>query len=248
VTRLYLIRHGQAYCNVPPFGTVAGPKGDEGLTPIGVRQAERLRDRLAATGEIGADVLIASTLPRAMRTAEIIAPVLGVPIIPDDDVQEMRVGELDGLPWEQAQELWADHHVDPYQPLGPGGENWPQFQLRVATALHRIITEHAGKSIVVVCHGGVVDGSFGYFFGLHTLAPGITGLQTANTSITHWQGVPYDEDWGQRNERSSSLRWRLMRYNDDLHVRDLDAQARLGWVPFSREEQPVQVEMLEADE
>ena len=230
MTKLYLIRHGQAHCNVPPYGVVAGPKGDAGLTPLGMQQAERLRDRLAATGEIAADVLIASTLPRAMQTANIIAPALGdLPIIPDDDVQEMRVGGLDGLPWEHIRDSVPDHRVEPYRPFGPGGENYPRFQLRVAEALDRIITEHAGKSIVVVCHGGVVDGSFAYFFGLPTLAPGKTGLYTANTSITQWEEEPHD---------GISLRWRLVRYNDALHIRDLDKPERLGWVRLAPGERP----------
>ena len=68
-------------------GEVAGPLGDEGLTERGRLQAARLRDRLAATGEIAADVLIASPLARARQTAEIIAPALALPIIFDDDVQ-----------------------------------------------------------------------------------------------------------------------------------------------------------------
>lgn len=230
MTRLYLIRHGQAHCNVPPYGVVAGPRGDAGLTPLGVRQAERLRDRLAATGEIAADVLIASTLPRAMQTAEIIAPALGeLPIIPDDEVREMHVGELDGLPWEQIRDSVPDHRVEPYRPFGPGGENWPRFQLRVAEALERIIVEHTGKNIVVVCHGGVVDGSFAYFFGLPTLAPGKTGLFTANTSITLWEDESHD---------GFSLRWRLARYNDDLHTRDLAVPQRLGWVRLAPGERP----------
>ncbi|HEX5571400.1 MAG TPA: histidine phosphatase family protein, partial [Ktedonobacterales bacterium] len=94
-TNLYLIRHGEAVCNVD--GTIAGMHSDVGLTELGVMQAERLRDRLAATGEIAADALIASTLPRAWQTAEIVAPALGLPIIPDDDAQELRPGEADGL-------------------------------------------------------------------------------------------------------------------------------------------------------
>jgi len=82
VTHLYLIRHAEAVSNVEPI--IAGMRGDTGLTAHGVAQAERLRDRLAA-GEIAADVLIASTLPRAQQTAEIIAPALGLPIIWDDE-------------------------------------------------------------------------------------------------------------------------------------------------------------------
>ena len=73
MTHLYLIRHGESVANVQPI--VAGMRGDVGLTERGVAQADRLRERLAQ-GEIAADVLIASTLPRARQTAEIIAPAL----------------------------------------------------------------------------------------------------------------------------------------------------------------------------
>ena len=65
-TRLHFIRHGEAYSNVPHEGrVVSGMRGDKGLTPRGVAQGERLRDRLLATGELAADVVLASTLLRA---------------------------------------------------------------------------------------------------------------------------------------------------------------------------------------
>src|SRR5438270_13258120 len=88
MTHLYLIRHGEA------LGAVKRIIGNTPLSPFGITQAERLRDRLAATGEIAADVLISSTLVRARQTAEIIAPALGLPIIFDDEVHELR----DGVP------------------------------------------------------------------------------------------------------------------------------------------------------
>jgi probable phosphoglycerate mutase len=227
VTRLYLIRHGQAVCNVPPFGTVAGPAGDEGLTALGREQAARLRDRLAATGEIEADVLIASTLPRAMQTAEIIQPALGLPIVADDAVQEISVGDLDGRAWSEVKDSWPDHRVNPFQRIGATGENWGEFVLRVGTALNRIVTEHDGKNIVVVCHGGVVDASLAVFFGMNTLTPGRTGLLTHNTSITLWMQEPVDYEVS-----GSSRRWRLAKYNDDTHIRDIGAAERLRWVRF----------------
>ncbi|WIG57810.1 MAG: hypothetical protein OJF49_000555 [Ktedonobacterales bacterium] len=229
MTRLYLIRHGQAFCNVPPYGLVAGMNGDLGLTPHGVLQAERLRDRLAATGEIAPDVLIASTLPRARQTAEIIAPALGLPIIPDDEVQEMRVGDLDGQPWNDVKDYFPDFRKEPYRPFGPGGENYGQFVLRVAGALDRILAEHDGKTITIVCHGGVIDASFAVFFGMNTLTPGATGLYTRNTSITVWE---------KREVEGFSVRWRLSQYNDDLHVRDIATPERIGWTRIAREEPP----------
>jgi len=231
VTRLYLIRHGQAVCNVPPFGVVAGPSGDEGLTALGREQADRLRERLAATGEIQADVLIASTLPRAMQTAEIIQPALGVPIVGDDTVQEISVGDLDGRRWEEVKDSWPDHRIHPFRRIGATGENWGEFTLRVGTALDRIVTEHDGKTIVIVCHGGVVDASLAVFFGVGTLSPGRTGLLTHNTSITLWMQEDVDYEIAGR----APPRWRLARYNDDTHIRDIGAPERIRWVRFAHE-------------
>lgn len=230
MTRLYLIRHGQAYSNVR-LGAVAGMRGDEGLTPLGRRQAERLRDRLAATGEIQADVLISSTLPRARQTAEIIAPALGLAIHYDDDVQEQSVGDFDGLPWKEVESQIPDSRKEPYQPFGPNGENWGQFVLRVGTTLNRILHEHEGKTVVVVCHGGVIDASFLVFFGMNTLTPPSTAFYTRNTSITVWEHREVD---------GYSRRWRLAGYNDDLHTRDIGAAEPIHWTRFAEQPSPTQ--------
>ncbi len=121
VTNLYLIRHGEALVNVNHI--VGGMRGDTGLTQLGVLQAERLRDRLAATREIPADVLIASTYRRAQQTAEIVAPALGLPVTLDDEVQELRPGEADGMPVGEAMVRYAiDFEREPYRPASPGGE------------------------------------------------------------------------------------------------------------------------------
>ena len=85
LTHLYLIRHGDFTIDLKD-----GKHLDLGLMPLGVSQAERLRDRLATTGEISADVLIASTLPRARQTAEILAPALGLRVVLDEAVEEWR--------------------------------------------------------------------------------------------------------------------------------------------------------------
>ena len=70
-TRLVLVRHGEAECNVS--GICGGIKGCTGLTAEGVRQVKALGERLAMTGELaGADALYASLLPRAIETAEIV--------------------------------------------------------------------------------------------------------------------------------------------------------------------------------
>jgi len=231
MTRLYLIRHGQAHSNVRPFGVVAGMRGDKGLTLLGLTQAEHLRDRLLATGEIKAEVLISSTLPRARQTAEIIAPALGLPINFDDEVQEQSAGDFDGMPWDEIESRIPDSRQEPFKPFGPNGENWGQFVMRVATALNRILHEYEGKTIVIVCHGGVIDASFLVFFGMNTLSPPATTFYTRNTSITLWE---------KREVEGSPLRWRLAGYNDDLHTRDIGASERIRWTRFAEPLAPAQ--------
>ncbi len=219
MTHLYLIRHGEAVANVQPI--IAGMRGDTGLTERGVAQAGRLRERLARTGEIAADVLIASTLPRARQTAEIIQPALGLPIIFDDEVQELRIGEADGMTNGDA---WAkfgrpDFDAEPLRPIAPGGDSWGSFTLRVGQALTRITREHAGKTIVVVCHGGVIDCSFVHFFHMPGMVLPPTDFHTRNTSITHWEHV-------QRRDR---MLWRLNAYNDIEHLHGLGVSEFVRW-------------------
>ena len=217
MTQLYLIRHAEA------MAAIKGFIGDGGLSSLGVVQAERLRDRLEATKEIAADVLITSTFPRAHQTAEIIAPALGLPPILDDAIQELRPGEADGMPVEMFRKTFGevDFMHNPYRPLAPSGENWGQFMLRVGEALDRIVRKYAGKTIVLVCHGGVIDGSFLYFFKMSawTLPP--ARFYTRNASITHWQQLT--------SEINEEKYWHLIKYNDAFHLHDIGTTAQIPW-------------------
>ena len=224
-TNLYLIRHGQAIVNVEPI--IGGMKGDRGLTELGIEQATLLYERLRQSGEIRPDVLIASTLPRARQTAEIIAPAFpGVPLLSDDDVQELRVGDDgDGLTIDAYKERfgWISFDDEPLRPVDPHGESWGTFTLRVALALTRITKEYAGKTIVVVCHGGVIDSSFTHFFGLNGLAFPQAGFATQNTSLTHWEYTLYH----------GKLRWRLVGYNDAAHLKALNRPRAIEGIDYA---------------
>jgi probable phosphoglycerate mutase len=208
MTHFYLIRHAESVLAHDLH--VRDIMAEDRLTPEGVKQAERLRDRLATTQEIKADALLASTLPRAYQTAEIIAPALGLPIIPDDDLQEMREGDPGGIYWDEYVEKHGrpDPLRRPFDVLAPGGENWPRFLLRVASTLYRIADEHEGQTVVLLCHGGIVDGSLICFMGLSTVIRPAVRFQTHNTSITHWE----------RTQEDGVPRWTLRRYNDALHL------------------------------
>jgi len=158
-TRIVLIRHGEADCNVA--GRVGGPVGCTGLSDLGRRQADALRARLAHTGELG-DVaaLYSSTLPRAMETLAIVAPALpALPPQADCDVCELHPGAADGLTWDAMIEAFGgvDWDEDPEQVFSPGGESWSGMSRRVKAALTRLGARHEGQRIVVATHGGVIE-------------------------------------------------------------------------------------------
>lgn len=224
MTNLVLIRHGEAEANVRQI--VGGFRGDTGLTARGVAQAERLRDRLAATGEIAAHVLLASPLPRARQTAEIVAPALGLPVTFDDELQELRPGEADGLPLAEALARYGvpDFEREPDRLLCPGGESWSGFMKRVSAAIARIVEAHVGRTIVAVAHGGVVDGAFAHFLRLDVGGFLPAQFATRHASLTHWQRRP---------RMNQTEAWHLVTFNDSAHLRDIDRSERIPWAALA---------------
>ncbi len=206
MTHIYLIRHGQAVVNVQPI--IGGMRGDTGLTPRGIEQAERLGERLAATRELAADVLICSTMPRARQTASIVAPALGLTPIEDSEFVELNPGEADGLSFTEYEARYGKLKFNPTRPLSPGGETWATFLQRTSAAYTRISAEYAGKTVAIVCHGWVIEASFMHFLGLVREEAPMLGFQVSNTSLTHWE----------RYTRNDTLLWRLGRYNDAVHL------------------------------
>lgn len=214
-TRLVLVRHGESRATVDEI--VGGHEGCTGLSERGVRQAEALRDRLARTGEVDADVLLASVLPRAVETAELIAPALGgLPVDRDCDLCELHPGESDGLTWTQFTERYRPDgwRFDADVPMAPGAESVNTFRARIARTLDRLVEAHRGQTVVVSTHGGVIDGSM---IGLLEMPTHVWAgrFATRNTSLTEWELRN-----GERPEGTDG--WRLLRYNDSAHLDRLD--------------------------
>ncbi len=211
-TNLYIIRHGEAYSNVESI--MEGIRSDRGLTERGKAQVRALAQRLEHQ-PIPADVLYASNLPRARMTAETIAPVIGLPIEWDEELQELRPGEADGMRVEDARQRFDGFNrffQELFTPIAPGGESWASFQFRGSAALERLIERHRGQNIVVVAHGGIVEVSFMYLLQLGPQVRSRAAFHVQNTAITHWR---HNETLGGRSE------WHLMAHNDHWHLNDI---------------------------
>jgi probable phosphoglycerate mutase len=205
-TDLYLIRHGESVPNVEPI--IGGMRGDAGLTARGRKQVELLEARLAASG-LRADALYTSTLPRALQTAERVARALDLEPTPDDDWQELRPGEADGLSVAEWEARYGPLDDD-YRPFSPGGESWALFLVRVGAALRRVVARHPDQTVVVVCHGGVIDAAFYHAFGVGSAAFRHVRFAPLNTSITRWRHHPPSAGAGSS--------WTLVTFNDAAHL------------------------------
>lgn len=208
--RLILVRHGDAYAGFN--GVIGGPSGCAGLTPLGRRQAEALSRHFADTGHVRADVLLASILPRAVETAEIIAAGLGLQAVRQEcDLCEVHTGEADGLEWSEYAARYGsfDMEAEPDRVFAPGGDSWTSFHERVRAILERIADEFAGLTVVAVCHAGVIMASIRELFGLPHPGTGAR-LRPANTGLTQWEHEPTLD------------RWTLHSYNEHAHLAGLE--------------------------
>jgi probable phosphoglycerate mutase len=210
MTRLIFVRHGESEVTVRRV--VGGPRSCTGLSDLGRRQAERLRDRWLEHPEIAADAVYSSAYPRARETAEIVLPALGHDsFIVDAAFGEHDPGPLcDGLTYDEFEKRFGDPdwENDPHGETFPGGESIAAFQLRIGDAVRSVIERHRGGKVVVFCHGGVVDTVLRQ--SLRTSGTGIFEVWTKNTSITEVELV-------------RPGRWRLVRYNDAAHLGGLPA-------------------------
>ncbi|MGI9645971.1 MAG: histidine phosphatase family protein [Ilumatobacteraceae bacterium] len=206
-TRVVLVRHGESVATVRR--EIGGPRTCRGLSDLGRRQAERLATRLTETGEVEADRLVSSHYPRAIETAEALAPVFGLPIDVEPGFGEHDPGpDLDGTRFDDyVDRFGAPDFDDPQGEIFPGGETKDTFHRRVDAALERLLADDAERTIVIACHGGVIDAVFRRVVGAP--AAGGFNLFTLNTSITELLVT-------------ADGRWNLTRYNDTAHLAGLE--------------------------
>ena len=209
--RLILVRHGDAHAGFT--GVIAGRTGCAGLTDLGRRQAEALRDHLSTSGRVQADVLLTSELRRAIETASIIAPGLGIDSWGQScDLCEVHTGEADGLAWSEygTKYGWFDMEAEPDRVFAPEGESWTSFHLRVQTMLDRIAREYGGQTVVAACHAGVIMASMRVLLGIPNPGNG-SQLRPSNTGLTEWEHDPVLD------------RWTLHAFNETAHLLRLEA-------------------------
>jgi probable phosphoglycerate mutase len=175
--RIIFVRHGK-----PDYRT-------DSLVPIGVTQAHiaagRLRDE-------GISEIYASTMGRAMQTAEPTAALLGLPIIPCDFMREISWGNeekeiiLKGHPWGIANHMvssgmslvekeWADKepfsensrlHIHMRRVI-EGADKWLEsLGIKRDGEHYRVTEKYEDKTIAMFSHGGASTVLLSHMFNL----------------------------------------------------------------------------------
>lgn len=175
---IYLIRHGETQLNA----TRVVQPSDTPLNARGIRQAERLAERLSGSG---IEHVLCSDLPRACMTAEPLVRVTGARLEHTPLLQERSFGEIRGRPYA---ELGFDLFALDYAP--PGGESWAEFHARVDSAWQHAATlaRRLDGSLAVVTHGLVCGSIAGRLLGLP--AGQKSPARWGNTSLTLCERVP----------------------------------------------------------
>jgi isoleucyl-tRNA synthetase len=165
ITKLILVRHGQAENNVENIITNRTDKYD--LTELGKKQIAEAAEKVAKETSDYLDkvVFFASPVLRAHESAEMISQKIGVKYEIDKGIKEMDFGQ-----WEDKDE---DDDLDyndklriEYNKLskeekwafkrGGTGESSPEVGTRVYNWLLEVLKKHAGKTIIAVSHGDPV--------------------------------------------------------------------------------------------
>ncbi len=120
--------------------------------------------------------------------------------------------DCDGMSFDEFVEVHGDRgwEDDPFTIGFPGGETLAAFHVRIGETIADTVKRYDGKSIVVMCHGGVVDAALRQ--ALRAPFSGTFDIWTLNASITELQQV-------------KPGRWRLLRYNDHAHLAGLDSES-----------------------
>ena len=163
---LLWVRHGEPERIAPGLGVPADPA----LTPAGREQAQRLADWLAHET---IDAVVSSPLRRATETAAPIAAAHGLEIEIVEGLIEYDSKSDHYIPTEELAATKDDRWLAMIEGRWESfGADPPEvFVERVSATVDVLVERFAGRRVVAVCHGGVVNIALGLVLGIGTERP-----------------------------------------------------------------------------
>lgn len=154
-TRFCLIRHGETAWNAE--------KRIQGQIDVGLNATGEAQARAVPAGLAGQrfSVAYSSDLERAWTTATLAVASLGVPLLPESALRERHYGAYQGLTPDEAArqhpELHRRHLARDLDYDYDGGESLNAFAVRVRAGMDELVARHAGGTVLIFTHGGVLD-------------------------------------------------------------------------------------------
>lgn len=146
---IYVARHGQTDLNRQ--GCWQG-RIDMELNDTGRAQAEEMGEKLKG---IRFDKVYASTLSRAVETAEIMTGLSESEIIKDERIIEADFGKYDAKPFNTSLRMSLYWALPEVFPAPPTVESIKEMKNRVQDFLKTIDKQNA-ENVLLVCHGGIM--------------------------------------------------------------------------------------------
>jgi broad specificity phosphatase PhoE len=201
---IWLVRHGESLGNVADAQAHRSGAGrlqldvrdpDVPLSDTGCGQAEALGRWLASSPEEERPTaVLSSPFARALRTAELAADGLGLPVHTDERLRERDFGAFDGMTGTGIREHYPDEArrrdlLGKFYYRPPGGESWADVALRIRSLLATEALRHDGARLLLVAHQAVIM-VFRYVLESLTeqeLLEVDKEQQVANTSVTRYE-------------------------------------------------------------
>lgn len=190
--RLTLLRHGQSVGN---RDQIRQGQRDFPLTSRGRSQVEALLKHWTGL-QREFDLIIASTLQRALDTAQLLGQGLQIDVQQSPEWMERNAGLAEGLPIED-QVSFRDRYrsASVYEPLFKDGESIVDLHLRGLLAIQRILQRPPG-SYLVVSHGGILNAAVRAVLGIApTGAPPFASFQFNNSGYMDLNFSPQTRSW-----------------------------------------------------
>lgn len=202
MTTLLLIRHGQSEANLT--GVFAG-NYDSPLVELGFKQAEKTAEFIAENYKV--DRVYASDLIRAFETGKTVAGKLGLEVIPEPGMREIRAGKWEGIKFDSIISDFPEEYAKWMDDVGnsgcPGGETVKILGERVMETLTKIAEENDGKTVAIATHA--------------------TPIRVSQTLISYenldeMKNVPWVPNASVTEIKYDNGKWELVKVGQDEHL------------------------------
>jgi broad specificity phosphatase PhoE len=163
--KFFLVRHGETEWN--KLGRFQGHQ-DISLNERGLAQAKETAKAAAGWGHCA---IYSSPLVRTVQVAEEIAKVTSVPVTKQPGLEELSLGDLEGVTGEEMRDKWPEVFAvwgtNPEKITMPNGESLVQLRERAWQAILDIEQKHSGDdAVVVISHNFAIRSIVGELLGV----------------------------------------------------------------------------------